>query len=81
MLSAFFEFWDQVELALVTLPFWLQIVVMLGVGVPLFALVAWIVEWIADRVVHLARFVVGGGAPEAAPQSSTQSPQNETAIR
>lgn len=65
MVSAFFEFWDQVELALVTLPFALQIVVMLGIGVPLFALVARGVQWIADRLVRVARVVGAGEATEA----------------
>lgn|GEM_PF-4965713 len=58
-MEAFLQFWDRVELWLVTLPFALQLSVMLVVGVPVFASVAVLVDLVADRVVGAARRLVG----------------------
>lgn len=58
-MEAFLQFWDRVELWLVTLPFVLQLSVMLVVGVPVFASVAVLVDLVADRVVGAARRLVG----------------------
>jgi hypothetical protein len=56
--TAFLEFWDRVELWLATLPFPIQVFIMLAAGVPLFALVAVPVEKVADVLVHRFRGLV-----------------------
>ena len=53
-MSSFLQFWDRVELWLVTLPFPLQVVIMLAMGVPVFLAVAVVVE----KVVHRFRMLV-----------------------
>lgn len=58
-MTAFLRFWDRVELWLVTLPFPLQVFIMLAMGVPLFYLVAAAVERVADVLVHRFRGLVG----------------------
>ncbi|WP_010540478.1 hypothetical protein [Dietzia alimentaria] len=62
-MTAFLQFWDKVELWLVTLPFPLQVIIMLTMGVPLFLLAAVVVEKVADEVVHRFR---GLAAPRSA---------------
>ena len=63
-MTAFLEFWDRVELWLVTLPFPLQVLIMLALGVPLFSLVAVVVERVADVLVHRFRGLVAADAVE-----------------
>lgn len=60
-MTAFLEFWDRVELWLATLPFPLQVFIMLAAGVPLFFLVAVGVERVADVLVHRFRGLVASG--------------------
>lgn len=62
-MSAFLGFWDRTELWLVTLPFPLQVLIMIAVGLPLFLVVAMGVERVADLLVHGFRALV---APETA---------------
>ncbi|HJC61928.1 MAG TPA: hypothetical protein H9755_16630 [Candidatus Dietzia intestinigallinarum] len=57
-MSSFLQFWDRVELWLVTLPFPLQVVIMLAMGVPVFLAVAVVVEKVADSLVHRFRMLV-----------------------
>ena len=57
-MSSFLQFWDSVELWLVTLPFPLQVVIMLALGVPLFLAIAVLVEKIADLLVNRFRVLV-----------------------
>ncbi|MCD2262477.1 hypothetical protein K3888_07150 [Dietzia aurantiaca] len=57
-MSAFLQFWDRVELWLVTLPFPLQVVIMLAMGIPLFLATAVLVEKVADVLVHRFRVLV-----------------------
>ena len=57
-MSSFLQFWDRVELWLVTLPFPLQVVIMLAMGVPVFLAVAVVVEKVADSLVHRFRMPV-----------------------
>lgn len=57
-MSSFLQFWDRVELWLVTLPFPLQVVIMLAMGVPVFLAVALVVEKVADLLVHRFRVLV-----------------------
>ena len=57
-MSSFLQFWDRVELWLVTLPFPLQVVIMLAMGVPVFLAVAVVVEKVADLLVHRFRVLV-----------------------
>lgn len=57
-MSSFLQFWDSVELWLVTLPFPLQVVIMLAMGVPLFLAMAVLVEKIADLLVNRFRVLV-----------------------
>lgn len=57
-MSSFLQFWDSVELWLVTLPFPLQVVIMLAMGVPLFLAIAVLVEKIADLLVNRFRVLV-----------------------
>lgn len=61
---AFLQFWDRVELWLVTLPFALQVIIMLAMGIPLFLLIAVAVEKVADVLVHKFRGLVGSRAVE-----------------
>ncbi|PAY22972.1 hypothetical protein CEY15_10420 [Dietzia natronolimnaea] len=63
-MTAFLEFWDTVELWLATLPFPLQVFIMLAVGVPLFYLVAVGVERVADVLVDRFRGLVASGDAE-----------------
>ncbi len=51
-MAAFLGFWDRIELWLVPLPFALQVLIMLTVGIPLFLLVASGVERVADLLVR-----------------------------
>lgn len=62
-MTTFLQSWDRVELWLATLPFPLQVVIMLAMGIPLFFLVAVAVERVADLLVHWFRALV---APRAA---------------
>ena len=57
-MTAFLQFWDKLELWLVTLPFPLQVIIMLAMGVPLFLLAAVVVEKVADEVVQRFRGLV-----------------------
>ncbi|MBB1022551.1 hypothetical protein G6030_14855 [Dietzia sp. E1] len=57
-MTALLQFWDRAELWLATLPFPLQVAIMLALGVPLFLLVAVAVEWIADLLVQRFRALV-----------------------
>lgn len=57
-MSSFLQFWDRVELWLVTLPFPVQVVIMLAMGVPLFLAIAVVVEKVADVLVHRFRVLV-----------------------
>ena len=57
-MSSFLQFWDRVELWLVTLPFPLQVVIMLAMVVPVFLAVAVVVEKVADFLVHRFRMLV-----------------------
>ena len=57
-MSGFLGFWDRIELWLVTLPFPLQLVIMLAMGIPLFLLVAVGVERLADVIVRGSRRLV-----------------------
>ncbi|MDX2358601.1 hypothetical protein [Dietzia sp. PP-33] len=63
-MTAFLGFWDRVELWLATLPFPLQVFIMLVLGLPLFLLVAVAVERVADELVHRFRGLVASGDPE-----------------
>lgn len=63
-MTAFLGFWDRVELWLVTLPFPLQVLIMLAAGIPLFLLVAAVVERGADMLVHRFRGLVATGSVE-----------------
>jgi len=56
--TAFLQFWDRVELWLATLPFPLQVMILLVMGLPLFFLVAVAVEKVADVLVHRFRALV-----------------------
>ena len=56
--AAFLGFWDRTELWLVTLPFALQVLIMLVVGLPLFLVVAVGVERAADELVRGFRGLV-----------------------
>ncbi|MBB1019020.1 MULTISPECIES: hypothetical protein [Dietzia] len=57
-MTAFLQFWDRVELWLATLPFPLQVMILLVMGLPLFFLVAVAVEKVADVLVHRFRALV-----------------------
>lgn len=57
-MTAFLEFWDRAELWLATLPFPLQVAVMLAAGLPVFLLLAVAVERVADTVVDRFRVLV-----------------------
>ena len=57
-MSSFLQFWDRVELWLVTLPFPLQVAIMIVMGVPVFLAVAVVVEKVADLLVHRFRTLV-----------------------
>jgi len=61
--TAFLGFWDRVELWLVTLPFALQVLIMVVMGLPVFLLVATGVERVSDLLVRGMRGLV---APRAA---------------
>lgn len=63
-MSAFLQFWDRVELWLVTLPFPLQVVIMLAMGIPLFLATAVLVEKVADVLVHRFRVLVASRPAE-----------------
>lgn len=63
-MTAFLQFWDRVELWLATLPFPLQVVILLAMGIPLFLLVAVAVEKVADLLVQRFRALVAPGAAE-----------------
>ncbi|MDV8000667.1 hypothetical protein [Rhodococcus sp. IEGM 1408] len=63
-MTAFLGFWDRVELWLVTLPFPLQVLIMLAAGIPLFLLVAAVVERAADMLVHRFRGLAATGSVE-----------------
>ncbi|HHX86317.1 MAG TPA: hypothetical protein GX694_13545, partial [Actinomycetales bacterium] len=51
-MTAFLGFWDRVELWLVTLPFALQVLIMVVMGLPVFLLVATGVERVSDLLVR-----------------------------
>lgn len=57
-MSVFLGFWDRTELWLVTLPFPLQVLIMIAVGLPLFFVVAVGVERVADLLVQGFRMLV-----------------------
>ena len=57
-MTSLLQFWDRAELWLATLPFPLQVAIMLAVGVPLFYLAAAGVEKVADMLVHRFRELV-----------------------
>lgn len=57
-MSAFLGLWDRLELWLVTLPFALQVLIMMAMGLPLFVLVATGVQRVADLLVHGFRGLV-----------------------
>lgn len=63
-MTAFLGFWDRIELWLVTLPFPLQVLIMLAAGIPVFLLVAVVVEQVADVLVHQFRRLVAARPPE-----------------
>ena len=63
-MTGFLEFWDRIELWLATLPFPLQVAIMLAVGTPLFLLVAVGVEKLADMLVHRFRGLAASPAAE-----------------
>ncbi|UVE94676.1 hypothetical protein [Dietzia sp. B32] len=63
-MTAFLQFWDRVELWLATLPFPLQVVILLAMGIPLFLVAAVAVEKVADILVHRFRALVAPGAAE-----------------
>ena len=63
-MSSFLQFWDRVELWLVTLPFPLQVVIMLAMGIPLFLATAVLVEKVADVLVHRFRVLVASRPAE-----------------
>lgn len=63
-METFLEVWDLVELWLVTLPFPLQLVIMLVMGIPLFLVLAFVVEKIADVSVDRFRALVASPAVE-----------------
>ena len=52
---AFLQFWDKIELWLATLPFPLQVAILLAMGIPLFILIAVVVERAADILVRRFR--------------------------
>lgn len=54
-MTEFLRFWDRVELWLATLPFPVQVAILLSMGIPLFLLVAVAVERVADVLVHRFR--------------------------
>ena len=63
-MSTFLQFWDGLELWLVTLPFPLQVVIMLAMGLPLFLACAVLVEKLADVVVSRSRLLVSSRPAE-----------------
>lgn len=63
-MTAFLQFWDRLELWLVTLPFPLQLIIILAMGIPLFLAVAVLVERVADVLVHRFRGLVAPRSPE-----------------
>lgn len=65
VLSAFLGFWDRTELWLVTLPFALQVLIMLVVGLPLFLVAASGVERVADLLVRGFRRLVSSRPVES----------------
>ncbi|KAA0917170.1 hypothetical protein [Dietzia sp. ANT_WB102] len=54
-MPAFLQFWDKIELWLATLPFPLQVAILLAMGIPLFILIAVVVERAADILVRRFR--------------------------
>lgn len=65
VVSAFLGFWDRTELWLVTLPFVLQVLIMLAVGLPLFLVAALGVERVADVLVRGFRGLVASRPVES----------------
>lgn len=65
-MDAFLGFWDRVELWLVTLPFAVQLAVMLAMGAVPFLLVAALVDRVADVLVGGFRAVVDRITPSPA---------------
>lgn len=63
-MATFLQFWDRVELWLVTLPFALQVIIMLAMGIPLFLLLAVAVQKLADVLVDRFRGLVGSRTVE-----------------
>lgn len=63
-MSTFLQFWDGLELWLVTLPFPLQVVIMLAMGLPLFLASAVLVEKVADLLVGGFRSLVSSRPAE-----------------
>jgi len=62
--TGFLQLWDRVELWLATLPFALQVAILLVMGLPLFLLAAVAVEWIADVLVQKFRALVASRTAE-----------------
>ena len=58
-MTAFLQFWDKLELWLVTLPFPMQVIIMLAMGVPLFLLAATVVELTDGEGAHAVYDGVG----------------------
>ena len=63
-MATFLQFWDRVELWIVTLPFALQVIIMLAMGIPLFLLLAVAVQKLADVLVDRFRGLVGSRTVE-----------------
>ncbi|MGN0101107.1 hypothetical protein [Dietzia sp. CH92] len=63
-MTGFLQLWDRVELWLATLPFALQVAILLVMGLPLFLLAAVAVEWIADVLVQKFRALVASRTAE-----------------
>lgn len=63
-MTEFLQLWDRVELWLATLPFALQVAILLVMGLPLFLLAAVAVEWIADVLVQKFRALVASRTAE-----------------
>ena len=63
-MSSILQFWDRLELWLVTLPFPVQVVIMLAMGIPLFLAVAVVVEKVANIMVDRFRALVASRPAE-----------------
>ena len=63
-MSSILQFLDRLELWLVTLPFPVQVVIMLAMGIPLFLAVAVVVEKVANIMVDRFRVLVASRPAE-----------------